>query len=467
MNPHRLQPRALAARTILSLLTATALPVLAQTAPQTPPPQRFVLEGAVIDSRNAQNLGVTSESGEIAALFRAQKTLTFGILRSAGIDLDTLAPEVRARIERFQTTNVDAFRAFSNGLDLKDQGRFAEAREQFRRAAELDPGFALAVEQQQAMPEITLGTQVQIRAVVAAAAGQAVDRGKATYVIDAARAVAAIQAGQTVVQVAAAAPTDAAALSAGDRSRDYTSNPAGSGTDYVPNLATGLAFTVTAAGQQGRGYAFNNEWKADQYRVGETGALESAGSAVGLQAQRESATQQVLGSSTLADGTVAYWGRWLSTPDASASVTVGGQTHRSPALGAVDWIAGDATRSMPTSGTAVFTPAGGGNLSDVSGSVAVNFVTRGVAVQNLGFTIDGLVFSGLNGDAVYDSRTLSGAFNGNYSSGQCSGCNEFLPGSSIFGGNFLGGNADGLIFSTTVIDRSGAIRGGTTLMKRP
>ena len=319
---------------------------------------------------------------------------------------------------------------------------------------------------QQAMPEITLGTQVQIRAVVAAAAGQAVDRGKATYVIDAARAVAAIQAGQTVVQVAAAAPTDATALSAGDRSRDYTSNPAGSGTDFVPNLATGLAFSVTGAGQPTLGYGLNTEWKGDTYRISDSGALESVGRAGDFQAQRAGATQQALGSSTLTDGTVAYWGRWLSTPDASASVTLGGQIVRAPALGAVDWIAGDATRGMPTTGTAVFTPAGGGNLTGVSGSVAVNFVTRDVGVQNLGFTVDGLVFSGLNGSTRFDARTLSGAFSGNYSSGSCAGCTGFVPQSSVFGGNFLGSNADGLIFSTILLDGA-ATHGGTTLLKRP
>ncbi len=265
-----------------ALLAAATLPAVAQT----PPPQRFVLEGAVIDSRSAASLGVTSESGDIATLFRAQKTLSFGILRSAGVDLDSLPPEVRARIERFQTTNLEAFRAFSSGLDLKDQGRFAEAREQFKRAAELDPGFALAVEQQQAMPEINLGTQVQIRAVVAAAAGQAVDRGKATYAVDAARAVAALQAGQTVVQVAATAPTDAAALS-GDRSREFTSNPAGSGVQYVPNLVAGLAFGVTRAGQPTTGLALGGEWKGDQYRVGGSGALEAVGTTGDFQAQRQ------------------------------------------------------------------------------------------------------------------------------------------------------------------------------------
>ena len=118
----------------LGLLAAAATASQAQT-----PARGFSLEGAVIDSRNGNSLGVVNERGDLATLFRAQKAMTFGILRAAGVSLDQLSPEVRARIERFQTTNVEAFRAFSQGLDLKDEGRFAEARESFKRAAELDP----------------------------------------------------------------------------------------------------------------------------------------------------------------------------------------------------------------------------------------------------------------------------------------------------------------------------------------
>ena len=41
----------------------------------------FSLEGAVIDSRNGNSLGVVTERGELATLFRAQKAMTFGILQ--------------------------------------------------------------------------------------------------------------------------------------------------------------------------------------------------------------------------------------------------------------------------------------------------------------------------------------------------------------------------------------------------
>lgn len=421
--------------------------------------QSFALEGAVIDSRSSRSLGVINERGDINALFRAQKAMTFGILRSAGISLEQLPAEVRSRIERFATTNLEAFRAFSEGLDLKDQGKFVEAKVQFARAAEIDPNFALAAEQQQAMPDVNLGTGVQARAVVLAAAGAAVDRGKASYTVDTARAVAALAAGQSVIAVTLPSTTDPTASG-------FTTTPPGSGTQFVPNIVAGLAYTVTLPSGTSASVANAAEWKSDAFRVnGEV--LEGLGNAViGFQAQRLNASAVPGGSALLADGSTAYWGSWLSTPTASASVSVSGQTVTAPQLGPVDYAFADATRSMPTSGTAVFTPAGG-SLGQVSGTVAVNFVSRGVALQNLGFNIGGLAFSGLNGSALYSDRIASGTFGGNYTSGNCTGCTAFTPQSSSFGGSFIGRNADGLVFSTFLLTGGGGSAAGVQIFKQP
>lgn len=422
--------------------------------------QGFSLEGAVIDSRTSRSLGVISERGDINALFRAQKAMTFGILRSAGISLEQLPPEVRSRIERFATTNLEAFRAFSAGLDLKDQGKFVEAKTQFARAAELDPNFALAAEQQQAMPDVNLGPGVQARAVVLAAAGAAVDRGKASFAVDTARAVAALAAGQSVIAITLPSATDANAASA------FTTTPPGSGTQYVPNIVAGLAYTVTLPSGTSASVANAAEWKSDAFRLDGT-ALDGLGNAaVGFQAQRQNASAVAGGSTVLADGSTAYWGGWLSTPAASASVSVSGQTITAPQLGPVDYAYADATRTMPTAGTAVFAPAGG-SLGQVSGTVAVNFVTRGVALQNLGFNIGALAFSGLNGSATYSDRIASGTFGGNYSSGNCTGCSAFTPLSSSFGGSFVGRNAEGLVFSTFLLTGGGGSASGVHVFKQP
>ncbi len=425
--------------------------------------QGFALEGAIVDSRSAQSLGVVSERGDISALFRAQKAVTFGILRSAGISLDQLPPDVRARIERFQTTNVEAFRAYSQGLDLKDQGRFVEAKEQFRRAAELDPGFALAAAERQAMPDANLGSGVTVRAVIAAAAGNALDRGKASFAIDVNRALAAIAAGQSVVAISTPAP-DVSALSAVN---GYSVNQPGS--TFLPNLAVGLSYSFTDPVAGTLSIASTNEWRADKYSAGSgasAGQLNSVGTSSDFYAQRLGASTAATGRALLSDGaTTAYWGTWLSGANASASVTVGGAAVVAPALGNVDYVMADATRQMPTIGTATFTPLGG-PMSNVAGTIAVDFVNRGVQLNNLGFDIGGLSFTALNGSATYDANTASGKFNGYYSSGVCNLCPGFLPTLSVFGGNFVGNNASGLIFSTILLTGAGQVS-GVHLFGRP
>lgn len=423
-------------------------------------PQSFALEGAVIDSRSGESLGVVTERGDLSAVFRAQKAMTFGILRAAGVSLEQLSPEVRARIERYQTSNVEAFRAFSQGLDLKDQGRFSEARDAFRRAAELDPGFGLASEQQQSMPDVTVSSALQLRAVMQAAAGAAVDRGKVAYVVDLSRALAALQAGLTVVTVPAV--NESAQRSAVN---EYTSNTAGSTANALPNQGVSLSLSYDVNTANARSLASTSVWRGADVRAtgGSLDLIRTA--AEGLVADRSAAATANAGQATLADGTVAYWGSWLSAPGASAAVRVTGQLQTAPSLGQVDYVFGNATRSVPTTASATFTPAGG-LLQGVNGNIVVNFASRSVALQNLGFQIGNQSFAGLNGNASYSTTATAGAFNGHYSSGTCSGCAAFTPTSSVFNGIFVGTAANGLVFSTLLNTGTGLVP-GVHLFTRP
>lgn len=423
--------------------------------------QGFSIEGAVIDSRTGSSLGVVTERGELAALFRAQKAMTFGILRSAGISLDQLSPEVRARIERFATTNVEAFRAFSQGLDLKDQGRFAEAREAFRRAAELDPSFALAAEQQQSMPDVNVTGGVQLRAVLAAAAGAAVERGKGTVVVDLARAAAAVQAGQNVAVVRADSAT-----TIGDNS--FTANPAGSGNQFRAPQSVGFVFTQDLGGVPIATTA-STVVKGSEALVSNAGVLETLGNDTSFKAERRGATPTAPQSLLLGDrATTAYWGSWASAPGSSARLTIAGaqgQTLEAPTLGQVDWLVAEATRVMPTQGQGIYTPAGG-PMRNVNGSILVNFQLGTVALQNLGFQIGGNTYANLTGNASYLPSDPAGPFRGNYSGGSCSGCVGFLPTSSLFLGSFAGREAQGLVFSTVLVNSAGT-QAGTHLFTKP
>jgi hypothetical protein len=445
----------------LHAATAAALVACTLSLPLTAVAQQFSLEGAVVDSRNGNQLGVINERGELASLFRGQKALTFGILRSAGISLDQLSPEVRARIERFQTTNLEAFRAYAQGLDLKDQGRFTEAREQFRRAAELDPGFLLAAEQQQAMPDVNLTSAVQARAVIAQATSNAVDRGRAVYAVDLARAAAALQAGLEVVRI----PADTAARRLA--SDDFTINPPGSGGARTPSQVVGLAYRLVD-GAITVSSILPNEWRSGEVSISADGVLQSAGTGTtSVELRRGAASPAATGRADLPGGGVAYWGAWLSAAGASASLRSGTTTTTAPALGRVDWITADTPQALPGSGSYEFRPVGG-SLADVTGTIRVDIPSRGVTLNDLGFRIDGLTFAGLRGSATYDdSRLASAPFVGNYSAGTCTGCSGFVPGSSVFAGQFVGRQAHGLVFSTVLLTGGGGTAAGVHLFTRP
>lgn len=445
-------------------LRAAALPLLLAL-PGITGAQQFSLESAVVDSRSGNQLGVVNERGDLAGLFRAQKALTFGILRSAGIPLDQMSPELRARIERLQTTNVDAFRAFAEGLDLKDQGRFTEAREQFRRAVELDPGFELAAQQQQAMPDVNFSSAVQLRAVVAQAATTAVERGRAVVAVDLARAAAALQSGLTVVALPAGSTATRSDSDDPLRNRNVASNLARTSSQVV-----GLAYTLVD-GAIAVSTILPNEWRASEVAINTSGALLGVGSlATSVQLRQAGAAATPVGRADLEGGGVAYWGAWLSSPAASAVLRSGGTELRSPALGErIDWIAADTPLTLPGSGTFEYTPRGGG-LLDVSGTLRVETAARRVSFNELGFRIGSLTFSGLAGEALYDNRpdrpVASAPFSGNYSAGRCAGCSGFVPGSSVFTGQFVGREAGGIVFSTVLSTGGGGTASGVHLFTR-
>ena len=83
----------------------------------------------------------TSQSDALDNLFRMEKDLVFGVIKQMGI---TLTPTERAKIQLFPTKNLQAFLAYSIGLEREDVGDFRSAATYFKEATSLDPGFAQA-----------------------------------------------------------------------------------------------------------------------------------------------------------------------------------------------------------------------------------------------------------------------------------------------------------------------------------
>lgn len=115
--------------------------------------ERISMNALAVESKSGKNLGSSSSKSRMAGLFRAQKRLVKHLLTQVGILPERLPADVLAELERPQTTNFDAFMAFSAGLDQLDQGRFVKAKAFFTEAANFDPGFQLAMALQAAMPD--------------------------------------------------------------------------------------------------------------------------------------------------------------------------------------------------------------------------------------------------------------------------------------------------------------------------
>ncbi len=419
--------------------------------------QRLQLESAVVDSASGNTLSVTKNDGAASAFFDLQKKIVYDTLRGIGISVDSLPADVRTSLARFYTQNIEAFKAFSSGLNALDEGKFAQAKAFFDRAIELDPGFAMARDMQVAMPQANITSSLQLQAVLREAAKNATTAGKTSVEVDASRAVAALLAGQSVV-VATRADSDASKSTGTDAvGPKFTSNAPGSADKFGARTVVGINYNVHG-NDANVGIAVSNEWSTDQVRISGV-TLQAVGYTSGFTANQVGAADCCNASHTLADGTVVNWGSWNSVPGASASVTVSGQSIGAPQLGAqTTYMFAPATVAMPTTGTATYAPVGG-MMEAVAGTITTNFVTRGVQVNDLGFSMAGLTFSGLNGAATYSPTIASGFFSGNYTSGQCTGCAAFAPEASAFGGNFVGNDANGMVFTSIMQTGKGTVSG--------
>jgi len=82
-----------------------------------------------------------TESGVLKNIFRLEKSLAFSIIAGLGIEL---TPEEQEKIQFIPTQNLQAFLAYSRGLEKEDAGDFKAAAGFYQQALKLDPNFGAA-----------------------------------------------------------------------------------------------------------------------------------------------------------------------------------------------------------------------------------------------------------------------------------------------------------------------------------
>ncbi|WP_457652169.1 CsgG/HfaB family protein [Rhodocaloribacter sp.] len=107
------------------------------------PDERLRLDLALRRLEGDATTELPSVSDALRHLFAVEKDLVFRLVDAMGL---VLTPEERERIEFVPTRNLQAFLAYSQGLEAEDAGRYAAAAGFFGRAVALDPGFSAAAE---------------------------------------------------------------------------------------------------------------------------------------------------------------------------------------------------------------------------------------------------------------------------------------------------------------------------------
>jgi TolB-like protein len=113
----------------------------------------------------------TTVSNTLDALFAMEKQLAFALFDRLGVQL---TPAERQLVERRPTTNLNAFLAYSRGLQASDDGRFEDAAKYFDNARSMDPSFGLAAVRAQATTvaaQAATGVQVNATTIEASIQG--------------------------------------------------------------------------------------------------------------------------------------------------------------------------------------------------------------------------------------------------------------------------------------------------------
>lgn len=127
-----------------------------------PGSQQLRLDVSVVRTNTTEIAATGSASDRLAAIFDMEKAVVFELVERLGL---VLTPAEREAIAERPTANLQAFLAFSRGLEAEDRGDFAQAAAEYRQASELDPSFESASAQAGAAEEMALAVELPLPVV--------------------------------------------------------------------------------------------------------------------------------------------------------------------------------------------------------------------------------------------------------------------------------------------------------------
>ena len=119
--------------------------------------QRLRVDAAILNTQTAGLAGGAANENTVEQLFAIQKAIVLQLFDSLGVRLTTAE---RIAIEQRPTRSMQAFLAYSRGLEFQDQGRYGDAARFFGEAARIDPTFSMAAQKSSESQAAAQGTQL-------------------------------------------------------------------------------------------------------------------------------------------------------------------------------------------------------------------------------------------------------------------------------------------------------------------
>jgi TolB-like protein len=128
------------------------------------------VDAAVVDVGTAGVAGTAQGSNTLEQLFELERALVLDLFASLGIQLTDAE---RQALDQRPTANLQAFLAWSRGLEAEDRGDFTAARQLFDEAQRLDPGFLNATQSAAGVADLQVASVQTVQDVDAVVTQQA------------------------------------------------------------------------------------------------------------------------------------------------------------------------------------------------------------------------------------------------------------------------------------------------------
>jgi tetratricopeptide (TPR) repeat protein len=144
--------------------------------------RNLTLNAAVLNTSTSETQGQPAQQGgDLDQLFNLEKALVFQVFDALGV---TLTPAERQLVDQRPTRSLQAFLAYSRGLQAEDDGRLDEAARFFDNARSIDPGFGAALQRAQSAAAAATSSPAKVETSLRSSAeGQivnAAERGSTT-----------------------------------------------------------------------------------------------------------------------------------------------------------------------------------------------------------------------------------------------------------------------------------------------